>query len=123
LNPEEVDISFLMGDSFRLAIPIWGSAMDGVVEVDFAIAMGKLGGVAFNVKEYLIPPLVLLQPGSTTAATINCEWSTYPATLWSPWAILCAFMLLSARSCGIRPPVLSSARMPVRPSPYSARCP
>jgi IMP dehydrogenase len=46
LNPEEVDISFVMGDRFRLPIPIWGSAMDGVVDVDFAIAMGKLGGVA-----------------------------------------------------------------------------
>ncbi|MDQ2923156.1 MAG: GuaB3 family IMP dehydrogenase-related protein [Candidatus Dormibacteraeota bacterium] len=46
LNPEEVDISFSMGDHFKLPIPIWGSAMDGVVDVDFAIAMGKLGGVA-----------------------------------------------------------------------------
>jgi IMP dehydrogenase len=46
LNPEEVDISFSMGDRFKLPIPIWGSAMDGVVDVDFAIAMGKLGGVA-----------------------------------------------------------------------------
>src|SRR3977135_1069048 len=46
LNPEEVDISFSMGDNFKLPIPIWGSAMDGVVDVDFAIAMGKLGGVA-----------------------------------------------------------------------------
>jgi IMP dehydrogenase len=46
LNPEEVDISFSMGDGFKLPIPIWGSAMDGVVDVDFAIAMGKLGGVA-----------------------------------------------------------------------------
>jgi IMP dehydrogenase len=46
LNPDEVDISFSMGDRFQLPIPIWGSAMDGVVDVDFAIAMGKLGGVA-----------------------------------------------------------------------------
>jgi IMP dehydrogenase len=46
LNPEEVDISFLMGDRFKLPIPIWGSAMDGVVDVAFAIAMGELGGVA-----------------------------------------------------------------------------
>jgi len=45
LNPEEVDISFSMG-SFNLPIPIWGAAMDGVVDVEFAIAMGKLGGVA-----------------------------------------------------------------------------
>ena len=46
LNPEEVDISFMMGDRFKLPIPIWGAAMDGVVDVDFAIAMGSLGGVA-----------------------------------------------------------------------------
>src|SRR5260370_9493116 len=46
LNPDEVDISFAMGEQFRLDIPVWGAAMDGVVDVDFAIAMGKLGGVA-----------------------------------------------------------------------------
>ncbi len=46
LNPEEVDISFSMGEGFKLPLPIWGSAMDGVVDVDFAIAMGKLGGIA-----------------------------------------------------------------------------
>src|SRR5436190_17120392 len=47
LNPDEVDISFSMGDGqFKLPLPFWGSAMDGVVDVDFAIAMGKLGGVA-----------------------------------------------------------------------------
>ena len=46
LNPDEVDITFSMGDRFRLDIPVWGAAMDGVVDVEFAIAMGKLGGVA-----------------------------------------------------------------------------
>jgi IMP dehydrogenase len=46
LNPEEVDISFALGDNLKLPIPIWGSAMDGVVDVEFAIAMGKLGGLA-----------------------------------------------------------------------------
>src|SRR5260370_22409819 len=46
LNPDEVDISFAMGDGFRLDVPVWGAAMDGVVDVEFAIAMGKLGGVA-----------------------------------------------------------------------------
>src|SRR5437868_9211418 len=35
-----------MGERFKLDIPFWGSAMDGVVDVDFAIAMGKLGGIA-----------------------------------------------------------------------------
>ena len=48
LNPDEVDITFALGDGdrFKLQLPFWGSAMDGVVDVDFAIAMGKLGGVA-----------------------------------------------------------------------------
>src|SRR5438094_564292 len=46
LNPDEVDITFSMGDRFTLPLPFWGSAIDGVVDVDFAIAMGKLGGVA-----------------------------------------------------------------------------
>src|SRR5690348_5074061 len=35
-----------MGDRFKLPLPFWGSAMDGVVDVEFTIAMGKLGGVA-----------------------------------------------------------------------------
>ena len=45
VNPEEVDISFRMGP-LELAIPFWGSAMDGVVDVDFAVEMGRLGGIA-----------------------------------------------------------------------------
>ena len=46
MNPDEVDITFSMGEGFRLPLPFWGSAMDGVVDVDFAIEMGRLGGVA-----------------------------------------------------------------------------
>jgi IMP dehydrogenase len=46
LNPDEVDISFALGERIKLPLPIWGSAMDGVVDVEFAIAMGKLGGLA-----------------------------------------------------------------------------
>ncbi len=45
INPDDVDIRFRMA-GFELPIPFWGSAMDGVVDVDFAIAMGRLGGVA-----------------------------------------------------------------------------
>lgn len=33
-------------EGLSLPIPFWGSAMDGVVDVDFAIAMGRLGGIA-----------------------------------------------------------------------------
>ena len=50
INPNEVDIAFSVSrknaEPLRLAIPILASAMDGVVDVPFAIEMGKLGGLA-----------------------------------------------------------------------------
>jgi IMP dehydrogenase len=50
INPREVDITFTVpradGGALKLAIPILASAMDGVVDVKFAIEMGKLGGLA-----------------------------------------------------------------------------
>jgi IMP dehydrogenase len=50
INPNEVDITFGVPrrnrEPLRLAIPILASAMDGVVDVIFAIEMGKLGGLA-----------------------------------------------------------------------------
>ncbi|MBV9272325.1 MAG: IMP dehydrogenase, partial [Verrucomicrobia bacterium] len=50
INPNEVDIAFGIPakdkDPLKLAIPILASAMDGVVDVRFAIEMGKLGGLA-----------------------------------------------------------------------------
>jgi IMP dehydrogenase len=45
INPNEVDTTFQLG-SHKIKVPILASAMDGVVDVNFAIAMGKLGGVA-----------------------------------------------------------------------------
>jgi len=45
VNPDEVDISFRLGD-LTLPLPFWASAMDGVVDAAFAIAMGRLGGIA-----------------------------------------------------------------------------
>jgi IMP dehydrogenase len=45
INPNEVDTSFSIG-KHTFKVPIMASAMDGVVDVDFAIAMGKLGGIA-----------------------------------------------------------------------------
>ncbi len=45
INPEEVDSSFQLG-ILRLAIPILAAAMDGVVDVRFAVEMGRLGGMA-----------------------------------------------------------------------------
>jgi IMP dehydrogenase len=44
-NPDEVDISFQIGGA-KFPIPFLASAMDGVVDPHFAIAMGKLGGIA-----------------------------------------------------------------------------
>lgn len=45
INPNEVDTSFTLGDK-KFKVPILAAAMDGVVDVDFAIKMGKLGGLA-----------------------------------------------------------------------------
>jgi IMP dehydrogenase len=45
INPDQTDISFAI-DKLSLSIPVLASAMDGVVDVRFAIAMGKLGGLA-----------------------------------------------------------------------------
>ncbi len=45
INPGEVDTSFELGGK-RYRIPILAAAMDGVVDVKFAGAMGKLGGIA-----------------------------------------------------------------------------
>ncbi len=45
INPEDVDISFeLSGIKFK--IPFIASAMDGVVDVRFALEMSRLGGLA-----------------------------------------------------------------------------
>ena len=45
INPNEVDITCDLA-GIKLAVPILAAAMDGVVDVKFAIAMGKLGGIA-----------------------------------------------------------------------------
>src|SRR5882672_4860372 len=45
VNPNEVDTSFALG-KHRFDVPILAASMDGVVDVNFAIAMGKLGGIA-----------------------------------------------------------------------------
>src|SRR5437870_1105837 len=50
INPNEVDITFRLprkeAEPLELKIPILASAMDGVVDVRFAVAMSKLGGLA-----------------------------------------------------------------------------
>ncbi len=45
VNPNEVDTTFILG-KHKFDVPIMAASMDGVVDVKFAIAMGKLGGIA-----------------------------------------------------------------------------
>ena len=45
INPNDVNTSCEIG-GIKFQAPIMASSMDGVVDVNFAIAMGKLGGVA-----------------------------------------------------------------------------
>src|SRR4029077_9864550 len=45
INPNEVDTTLQIGE-LKFKVPILASAMDGVVDVKFAIEMGKLGGIA-----------------------------------------------------------------------------
>ncbi len=45
INPNEVDVSWSLAGK-RFDVPILAAAMDGVVDVRFAVEMGKLGGIA-----------------------------------------------------------------------------
>ena len=45
INPNEVNCHFSIG-KHTFQVPIMASAMDGVVDVKFAVAMGKMGGLA-----------------------------------------------------------------------------
>jgi IMP dehydrogenase len=45
INPNEVDTSFYIA-GLKFNVPILAAAMDGVVDVGFAIQMSKLGGIA-----------------------------------------------------------------------------
>ncbi len=45
INPEEVNTNWKTG-KYEFAVPIIAAAMDGVVDPKFAVAMGKLGGLA-----------------------------------------------------------------------------
>jgi IMP dehydrogenase len=45
VNPNEVDTTWCIGE-MKFKVPILAAAMDGVVDVDYAVKMGQLGGVA-----------------------------------------------------------------------------
>jgi amino acid transporter len=70
-------------------------------------SIGFLVAWGYVLVGFLIPPLVLLQLGFTTAATLNAEFHGYPADLWWPWALLGAVIVLAAGFYGIR----TSARL------------
>jgi amino acid transporter len=70
-------------------------------------AVGFLVAWGYAMVGWLIPPLVLLQLGFTTAATLNFDFHGYPANLWWPWAILGLLIISAAGYFGVR----TSARM------------
>ena len=45
INPDQVNTDFKI-DDFTFTIPILASAMDGVVDVNMAILLGQMGGLA-----------------------------------------------------------------------------
>ena len=70
-------------------------------------AVGFLVAWGYVLVGWLIPPLVLLQLGFTTASTINSEFHGYPANLWWPWSLAGAVIVLAAGYFGVR----TSARL------------
>ncbi|MFC8518327.1 APC family permease [Streptomyces sp. NPDC057257] len=69
--------------------------------------VGFLVGWGYVFVEALVPPLLLLQLGFTTAGTLHDEWSSYPADLWWPWALAGAAVIAAAGYFGVR----ASARL------------
>jgi amino acid transporter len=67
---------------------------------------GFLVAWAYVMVGWLVAPLVLLQLGFTTAATMNTEFG-WPANLWWPWSILGMLIVFSVGYFGIR----ASARL------------
>jgi amino acid transporter len=65
-------------------------------------SIGFLVAWGYVLVGFLIPPLVLLQLGFTTAGTLNAEFHSYPANLWWPWALAGAVIVLAAGFYGIR---------------------
>lgn len=65
-------------------------------------AVGFLVGWGYVFVEALIPPLLLLQLGFTTAGTLHQEWNSYPESLWWPWALAGAVVIAAAGWFGVR---------------------
>ena len=69
-------------------------------------AAGFLVAWAYVMTGWLVAPLVLLQLGFTTAATMNTEFG-WPSGLWWPWSILGMLIVFAVGYFGIR----ASARL------------
>src|SRR5947209_4247604 len=52
--------------------------------------------------EALVPTLLFLQLGFTTAGTFHQEWHSYPSDLWWPWALVGAVIIGLAGYSGVR---------------------
>lgn len=65
-------------------------------------ALGFLVGWGYVFVEALVPALLLLQLGFTTAGTLHQEWSSYPADLWWPWALAGAAVIAVSGYLGVR---------------------
>ncbi|MFD7707209.1 APC family permease [Streptomyces sp. NPDC059785] len=65
-------------------------------------AVGFLVGWGYVFVEALVPPLLLLQLGFTTAGTLHQEWSSYPADLWWPWSLAGAAIIAVTGYLGVR---------------------
>jgi amino acid transporter len=70
-------------------------------------AIGFLVGWGYAFAALLLPPLVLIQLGFTTAGTIHGSWANYPANLWWPWALAGALIIFLAGIFGVQ----ASARL------------
>ncbi|MET8636548.1 APC family permease [Streptomyces sp. NPDC057746] len=64
--------------------------------------VGFLVGWGYVFVEALVPPLLLLQLGFTTAGTLHQEWPSYPEDLWWPWAVAGALVIAAAGYFGVR---------------------
>jgi amino acid transporter len=62
---------------------------------------GFLVAWAYVMVGWLVAPLVLLQLGFTTAATLNTEFG-WPANLWWPWSILGMLIVFAVGYFGVR---------------------
>ncbi|WP_399086456.1 APC family permease [Streptomyces sp. BBFR2] len=69
--------------------------------------VGFLVAWTYLLVEALVPALLLLQLGFTTADTLHQEWPGYPADLWWPWVLAGAALIAVTGFYGIR----ASARL------------